>query len=805
MIQLSHYRILEKLGRGGMGEVYLAEDSKLNRKVAIKILSEKYAADDDARRRFLKEAQTVAKLDHPNICAIYETGQHDEQNYIVMQLVEGETLTERTRLAPLPLLEALDVALQVADALAHAHAHNVIHRDVKPQNVMLTAQGRVKVLDFGLAKVAAQNTEAALLDTESLLSQPGLLVGTVPYMSPEQLRSDLLDGRSDIFGLGVLLYEMVSGRQPFARDNTVATMSAIIMDEALPLSGAVPGVPPEFDQLLRKCLAKDREQRYPSMPELIVDLLAVKRQVSLKQSDSARDLRRSGTNQRRNLLALISILLLLVGGLSLYWFLSEKSVPVKSGNGASNPMGPGRNPAIASIAVMPFETVSDDPNAQYLSRGFTEGLINSLSRQAATKVIANSSVSRYEGQQLDPRRVGQELGAEALIAGRFIERGDSLTISLELVDARNNSHLWGRSYSQKIANILSLQEQIFQDVTERLQLNVAGGDKKRIADQHTDNREAYRLYLMGRSAWSKRTQEDLKKSISLFEQAIELDPTYALAYAGLSDSYSSLGAGLQVMPPKEVMPKARAAALKALEFDPNLAEAHVSLALVTMLYDWDLEAAQNEFEKAIDLNPNSATAHNWYAFCLIAMGRLESSNQQSRKAEELDPLSQFFSINVARTFFYARDYDSAISHCRKAIELNPKFYVAHYLLGSAYAKKGLTEQAISEFLIVRTLGGDNPAWTSVLGYAYALAGKRGEALSLLEQLKQQATQRYVSPSNMAFIYQGLGDRKQTLQWLEKSYEERVGVLVYLKIEPAYEDLKGNPDFDSLLRKIDHAQ
>jgi serine/threonine protein kinase/Flp pilus assembly protein TadD len=816
---ISHYRLQEILGKGGMGEVYLAEDTKLKRKVAIKLLSEKYVTEELARRRFLREARTAATLDHPNICSIYEVGEEDGQSFIAMQFIEGWTLADRMRECQLSLNEALNVALQIADALTEAHAHDIVHRDIKPQNIMCTLQGRVKVLDFGLAKVSPLSAQEASYETQSLLSEPGLLVGTVPYMSPEQLRSESLDGRSDIFSLGALLYEMVSGRQLFTRDSPGATISAILLDEPPPLAGSLPGAGPELDRIIKKCLAKNREARYQLSQELLSDLVALERRVISDQNipDTTPEPLPEPTRKknRRKLFSLLLLIAFAVGATIFYLSLRDQraareqsatpATQTVAGNFSSESAGSNSNLSLNSVAVMPFETIGDNQDAEFLSRGLTEGLINSLSRLSGIKVIALNSVIHYKGQEVDPQEVGRKLNVEALIMGQFIQRGDSLTISVEIVDTRNNSHLWGRSYTQKFSNILGMQEQIFQDVTERLRLTLTGEEKKRLADQHTENREAYKLYLMGRSAWSKRTPEDLKKSIDLFEQSIDLDPTYALAYAGLSDSYSSLGVGLQVMSPREVMPKAKAAALKALEFDHTLAEAHTSLALVKMLYDWDLTGARNEFEQAIELNPNSATTHNWYAFCLIAMGQLEASNQESRKAAELDPLSQFFSVNIARTFYYARQYDRTIENCRKAIELNPKFYVAHYLLGFAYAKKGMSQEAIAEFQVVKTLGGDNPLLTSALGYGYAQAGKRGEAMGLLDQLKREAKHKYISPTNMALIYEGLGEREQTLDWLERAYEERVGLLIYLRVEPAFEDLKGDPRFERLLQKIETDQ
>lgn len=799
---VSHYRILENLGKGGMGEVYLAEDLKLIRKVAIKFLSSSGTLEEMARKRFIREAQTAAILDHPNICAVYEVGEEAGHDFIVMQYVDGVTLDCKYRQRPPALQEVLDIAAQIVSAIAEAHSHGIIHRDIKPQNIMLTARGQVKVLDFGLAKVVASLQPAVEgLETQSLLSEPGLLIGTMPYMSPEHLRGEELDHRSDIFSVGTILYELVSGTQPFARPTPVATVSAILTYDPPPPTSPGFNVPPDLERIIFKCLEKNREKRYQSALELLRDLESLRGSLH----SGASTLKGPAGKRRLVLRAAIAALaagLLLSAGAMLYRVRPSRDVAADGTDFRRVEGAATTSPAsLDSIAVMPFVIESDSPDADVFSKGCTDNLIAGLSHLPGLRVIAYSSVARYAKTVIDPRKVGRELNVKVVLVGKFAQRGDSLSITVELLETQNSTPLWSKSYGGTAADILSVQRDITRDLLDKLVVNLKSTPAAGSADQHTDNREAYKLYLMGRNAWGKRTPGDLKRSIELFQQAIDLDPTYALAYAGLSDSYSSLGIGLQVIPPKEAMPKARAAALRALEFDESLAEAHTSLAIVEMLYDWDWQAAETHFKRAIELNPNSATAHNWYAYFLIAMGRFEESDAESRRCKELDPLSTFFDLSTARTDYFARRYDQAIEQCQKVIELNPKFYWAHYLLGLAYVKKGEPEKAITAFKTVVALNEENPLWTAALGYAYARAGNRAAALRHVDDLKRQAALRYVPPINFATIYAGLGDPDGAYEWFQKSYEQRIGIVIFLKVEPAYEDLLADPRFAGLLRQM----
>ena len=799
-----HYRIIEKLGEGGMGEVYLAEDMELNRKVAVKFLLKAETAEENSIKRLVREAQATAALDHPNICTIYEIGEDAGCKFIVMQYVEGETLAARLQRQSLSLNELLDVAVQVADAIEEAHSHGIIHRDLKPQNIMITPRGQVKVLDFGLAKMLhVGTTRSAGLSTTSLLTAPGTPVGTTQYMSPEQLRAEEIDCRSDIFSLGAIIFEMLVGKSLFKRDSPLATISAILTSEVPPLSQFRSDCPSQLQHVLRRCLEKEPEHRYKSARELSNDLKAIKTGGTISTVANTSETSGKRTIRRRLLVGLVAGLLLLSGALVLLpypknWF--RLNFAADSGEDGQVSTQPVRAASIKTIAALPFVTDAN-AEAEFLSRGFTQSLINNLSRLPEMRVSSYSAVARYEKQSLDPTSIGRELDVEALLTGHFMLRGTSLIINVELIDARTKGHLWGHSYTRPLSNILEIQREICQDINDTLRSELGGEQRRRIADQHTDNPEAYRQYLMGRNAWGRRTPEDVKKSIEHFNEAIKLDPTYALAYVGLSDAYTTLGVTLPVFPPADVMPQAKAAAEEALQKDDQLAEAHTALAVIKMTYEWDWEGAEREFKRAIQLNPNSASAHNWYAYYLIAMARFPEAQAEAERARQLDPLSLFFNSNKARTFFYAQEYDKVIENSLKILSTNPKFHNSYFMLGLAYAQKGDYKQAIESFQTVRSLAGENPLWNAMLGYTHAKAGNHAEAMRLLRSLKEQARKEYITPMYMAIIYAGLGDTDQAFTWLDKAVEERAGILIFFRKEPVFQELRSDPRFELLLKRI----
>jgi len=784
-----------------MGEVYLAEDTRSDRKVAVKFISAANGAKGHSQRRFVREARAAAKLGHPNICAFHEVGEAAGHHFIVMQYIEGTTLAERisngARIEP---AEALSIGIQVTSALVAAHSEGVIHRDIKPQNIMLTPSNEVKVLDFGLAKVVSDipSEQVAFANTQSLVTEQGMLVGTVPYMSPEQLHAEPLEPRSDIFSCGVILYEILSGRNPFARETPVATLSAILTHEPPSLIETHEDIPVELDRIVSKCLAKQPEQRYQSAQALLDDLS------SLDPASAATvkvlPKHRTSVSRRFRPLAILAGLLLVLAAVSYFrpWQRWTKQVTAASEtkDGQSR-----QGRSITSIAVAPFEVDQNNSELDSISKGFAQSITNSLSLLPGMKVLGPNAFARYTEKVFDPAAVGRNFNVETLLRGRFVQQDDSFKVDVELLDTKDNSVLWSQTFLRQSSGLLIMQAEAAYQLNNWLRVNLSGDDKKRWANQHTEYPEAYKLYLKGRNLWSKRTPEDMTNSIGFFNQAIDIDPTYAVAYVGLADAYSSLSAGLQVLPPKEAMPKAEAAARKAISLDENLAEAHTSLAVVEMMYAWNWTSADQEFQRALALDPNSPTTHNWYSLFLIVTGRLDDAVAESRRAQELDPLALFVEVNRARTLYFSRQYDEVIKVCNQIISTSPKFYVSHYFLGLAYAKKGMHAKAIEEIKTVISLNGDNPLWTSVLGYVYANAGRTTEALQAINKLHAQAQQQYISPIDFVYIYAGLGDREQAFQWLERAYEERVGVLIYLHVEPVYEVLKDDARFADLLQRL----
>jgi eukaryotic-like serine/threonine-protein kinase len=820
---ISHYRIVQKLGAGGMGEVYLAEDTRLDRQVAIKFLPPESMADEQARSRLLQEAKAAAKLDHPNICSIYEVGEEDGRSFIAMQYVEGETLAARIERKPLELRDALHVAVQVADALADAHARGIIHRDIKPQNIMITPRGQVKVMDFGVAKVISQRSELESgADTQILMTEPGLILGTIPYMSPEQVRGESLDVRTDIFSFGVVLYEIVSGHQPFVSESTATTITAILMRDPPPLGRYSSDVPDELQWIATKALRKNREDRYQTVKDLHSDLSSLKQRLEFEAERERSELTdvggspRAGTGGRqiaetaeqpmsatgddaaarttfhaghqisrfRKHMAAFGVgTLALIALAATALFLMARS-----------------GKAIDSVAIMPFTNVGADPNTEYLSDGITESLISNLSRLANLKVMSHSSVFRYKGREIDPQAVGRELKVRAVLTGRVVQRGDGLSISLELVDAQDNRQLWGEQYNRRLADILQLQTEISREVSEKLRLKLTGEEQKRLAKPYTENPEAYQFYLKGRFHWSKVNEEGLKKAIEYFNQAIEADPNYALAYTGLADAYN-VQALIGIAPPKEVWPKAKSALEKALALDDTLAEAHGTSGAMKLFFEWDWPGAERELRRAIQLNPNLGGAHDLYCTYFQVIGRLDEAMSESKRAQELEPLSAVISGNLVYTYYFMRQYDAAIEQYRKTSELDPNFLPTLFLLGQAYERKGMYDQAIAECQKALRIHEHDPAIISVLGYVYAVSGRKSEAQKLLNELMESWKQRYFSPIDVALVYTGLGDRDQAFAWLDRAYEARDPNLIGVNVERELDSLRSDPRFIDLLRRI----
>ncbi len=749
------YRIDSKLGEGGMGEVYLSEDTRLGRKVALKLLRADLTKDEDRVRRFEQEARAASALNHPNILTIHEIGQSEVGHFIVTEFVDGSTLRVLLTTNKLELKQLCEIGAQVADALAVAHRAGIIHRDIKPENIMVRRDGYVKLLDFGLAKLseAVSGEEAAAAAPSRPMTTPGMVVGTVHYLSPEQAVGRNVDHRTDLFSLGCVLYETATGEPAFMGESFLEVLHKITSEQPRSMQEATKSVPPELQRIVEKCLAKDPNERYQHADEVAVDLRRL-----LRSSE-------------------------LVTGAG------EKA--------AARPYKRGK--AIDSLAVLPLTNASADPDAEYLSDGITESLINSLSQLPKLRVIARTTAFRYKGREPDPQTVGRDLKVGAVLTGRVVQHGGALVIQADLVDAVDGSQLWGERYNRRLADIFGVQEDIVREISEKLRLRLTGEEKKRMTKRHTENSQAYQAYLKGRFYWNKRTEEGLKKGIEYFQQAIEIDPGYALAYTGLADSYAVLGY-YNYLPSKEAYPRAKAAAAKALAIDDTLAEAHASLAN-TRYYDWSWVQAERELKRAIELNPNYATAHHWYGLYLTEMGKFDRAIAELQRAYELDPLSLIIGTAMGGAFYHARQYDQAIEQLQKTLELDPNFGVAHVISAQAYTQKGMYEEAITALKSALTFTGGSREILARLGHTYAKSGRRDKAMEILGQLHDLAKQRHVPSYDVAIVHVGLGDLDQAFALLEKAYAERASRLIYINVDPIFDTLRSDPRFKDLLSRL----
>jgi eukaryotic-like serine/threonine-protein kinase len=797
---VSHYRILEKLGGGGMGQVYKAEDAKLGRLVALKFLSDEFSKNRQALERFKREARATSALNHPNICTIHDIDESDGQPFLVMELLEGHTLKYVISGKPVgekELATFLDLAIQIAEGLEAAHSKGIIHRDVKPSNIFITQRGQAKLLDFGLAKLAPgpgegeessdHSAPTAALD-EALLTSPGIALGTTAYMSPEQARGEKVDVRTDLFAFGAVLYEMATGRQPFSGATMAVVHDAILNRPPAPPHDLNPALPSRLEEILGKALEKDRALRYQTASDLRADL---ERLASAPDPFGVAKLREAESVRRpwawrirphpRELAAYAVAGLALVAALA-YWV-------------------SGPRPMINSVAVLPFVNASADPDTEYLSDGITEGLISTLSRLPDLKVMSRNSVFRFKGKEADARKVGAELGVRAVLSGRVTRRGESLAISAELVDARDNSEIWGEQYTRMPAEILGVEEDIARQAAERLRVKMSGEVQKQLGKRYTENADAYELYLKGRYEWNKRTAEGLKKSIAYFGQAAQQDPGYALAYGGLAESYD-LMSSYNVLPPNESFPKAQAAAQKALEIDGSMVEALTVLADVDAQYRWDWSGAEREFAHAIQLNPRDANVHYFYSYdCLSPRGRHEEAILEMKQALDLDPLSLIINTNLGRVYYWARRYDDAIAQLRRTLDMEPGFPWAHGALGFAYEQKGMSQEAIREFQKSFELSGGNPGYLAMLAQAYGSAHQAREAREIAERLEAQSQQHYISPYEIAIIYCSIGEDDKAIAWLEKAFDVRDDNLNFLKVDPPCDRLRADRRFQELLRRM----
>ncbi|HYN84136.1 MAG TPA: protein kinase [Pyrinomonadaceae bacterium] len=775
---IGHYKILRPLGRGGMGEVYLAEDTRLEREVALKFLANRFFDDEWAREQLTKEARAVAKLQHENICAVHgieELGGHD---FIVMQYAEGETLGELMRRAPLPTGRAIDLAEQMAKALAAAHARGVVHRDIKPHNVVVTPEGQAKVLDFGLAKFVRREEElAGALADPSQTSTAGLVIGTVAYMSPEQVRAEEVDARTDIFSFGIVLYEMVCGANPFAREGVEEILRAIKEDEPAPPAEHLTGAREALRRVALRCLEKERGRRFQTAGQLLEALREVPR---ADERASAPGL----VGRRKFVLAVVALLLVACATLAFYF----------------------RRPTTHALAVMPFANETGDEGVDYLSEGLTQNMTRELGQLSELRVRPPHAVAEYSRERggagnFDAAQAARDLGVESVLVGKLVRRGDALMLDVALVKADAGTWLWEQSFAVRTAEVLTLQEQLTRQVAEALRLSLPGDDAQKLARRPTDNPEALRLYMLGQYYWTRRDQTNIRTAIANFERAVELDPLFAQAHAALADSYVFLPTvAFGTERTSDMIAKARAAAKRAVEIDNLLCEAHTSLGVIMLRYDWDWTGAEAEFRKAIELKPDSAPAHYWYSQLLMITGRADESLRVSETHRTLDPFSPPAALNVARAHYFAREYGRAVEVCREVLAKHPDSESGLYILGLALWHQGRGREAVET---LERLHAKNPLYASAaLGHVYGRSGRTNDALAVLAWLDRQPEGQPVPALERAIIYIGLGDMDKAFAHLEKAYAERFSSLISIKVEPLFDDLRADPRFLDLARRMD---
>ena len=792
---LLHYRVVEKIGEGGQGTVYKVIDTTLDRPAVIKVLPPDLTDSVSNLKRFEREAKLASALDHPNICTIFGLHKVGDIQFIAMQYVEGRNVRQLVGGQPLDLRRALSIVIQVTDALAAAHSRGIVHRDIKARNVMVTRSGTVKVLDFGLAKLI-ESPHTASIDPQ--LTEVGVPYGTSTYAAPEQAQGLKADHRADIFSTGVLLYEMLAGTWPFRGKTSLDVRYAVVYHQPKPITEAREDSPVlrRVQEILDKALAKLPDDRYQRIEDMRSDLQEVLREIDDDNSlgstltDAPFTAAPAALGEPghfwtmpRKITAVATAAVLLV---ALFLIVFRADRPAES------------DAPINSLAVLPF--TNNDPGSEYLSDGMTESLIDSLSRVPNLRVKSSSTVFHYKGRATDPKKIGRELGVHALLSGSVVQTGDDLSVSVELIDVRDDSHIWGERYGRKVSEVVALPQQISRDVSERLRSRAENMDHAQLTRNYSPDSEAYRLYLQGRYNWNKRTVEGLQSGIEYFGQAILRDQDYGLAYAGLADCYLLLNV-YNVTSAEDSYPKAEAASRKALSINESLAEAHTSLAFVTYRYHLKWAEAEEHFNKAIKLNPNYATAHQWYASYLAAIGRLDEAVVEAKTAHELEPFSLTIYSDYIRSLYYAGRLEDARKEALKLREMDANFARAHYELGLVLEEEGKLDEAIAEFRLGLKSFPDNVAALTALGHAQALAGRRADAEKVIARLQELSKQQYVSPFQTAVVYAGLDERQLALDWLEKSRQERFNWLPFIKVDPVFKNLRSEARFVELSKNL----
>jgi serine/threonine protein kinase/Tfp pilus assembly protein PilF len=756
---ISHYKIIEELGRGGMGTVYKAEDTKLDRFVALKFLPPHLSQAEEEKKRFIHEAKAASALDHPNICSIYEINETDDgQMFIAMACYEGESLKEKIAQGPVPVEEAIGIAMQVARGLEKAHSRKIFHRDIKPANILITEDGVVKIVDFGLAKLAGQTK----------LTKTGSTLGTVAYMSPEQAEGSEVDERTDVWAFGVILYEMLTGKQPFTGDYEQAVIYSIINQEPEPVTDLRSDVPPSLGQIVGRALEKEPEKRYQKVEELLDDLESISAGIVPEEIQTR--MRKAKLRRRKRVISYASIvgLIIMTTVIALSLFME-------------------RTTAINSIAVLPFENLTGEEEQEFFVDGATEELIGQLAQISALRVISRRSVMQYKGVDKPLPEIARELNVDAVVEGTVYQTGESVRIKVQLIDALpEERNLWTRTYDQTKTDVLMMYKEMARTIANKTGVKLIQQEATNLASTHRVNPEAYEAYLKGRYYQQQWTLDATKHAIGYFQQAIRLDPNYAVAYAGLAEAYAW---------PEIDAPKAKEAALKALEIDANLGEAHASLAIIHFAVDWDWISADREFKRTLELNPNDANVLHWYSHFLMVMGKTQESIAAAHRAQEIDPLSPTMNGSIGEIYLHARKYDLAIKWLKKAIELDPDWITAYSFLGRTYLYKGMYEDAIA------TIQKRDYVSSRLLGYAYAVAGRRTEAQEILGQCLGQPKKCPISQYMIALIYGELGEMDMAFKWLEKAYEDRFLWMVFNGVEPALDPLRNDPRFKDLLLRM----